>query len=516
MSVGRATALTAVLIGCGTALGFVRDLIMAHLFGASGDTDAFLIGWMIPETASPLLIEDAMALLMVPLVTRALRDRASARPLVRVVLPRLVVALALVAAALMLVAPHLVAVLAPGLAHPDDAVRCVRFAAVTIPMFGVAGFLSATLRAHGRFGPPAAIYLAYNVGIVATILILKDEHGVLSAALGVAVGSVLMVVVQVPAFVRCLGPAPAPTGPARGALRLTVFAALVPIVAYTVGRQAQVFVERFLGSDLAAGSISQLNYAQKVAQVPMILSLLVVTVTFPKLARVSADADLGAVRRRIEGDVLVVSAIVLAAVAFLVTFGDAVVAVLFEHGAFTADDTAATAQIMRVYALGLWGQSMVGVAARAFFAQHRPMWGPGGAVAAGLAVNVAGGVAFVGTYGAPALAAANAAGITVAALLMLAGVRRSVAPLGARVLLSGLARVGLATAAACGTGFAARELLAPHVSPLAALPLGGLAVAAVYVAVLVALVAPPTRWRGGGVRRELAAFAHLSDDGGTR
>ncbi|WP_242882369.1 lipid II flippase MurJ [Actinomadura litoris] len=483
-SVGRAAALSAALIAGGTALGFLRDLAMADLFGASGSTDAFLVAWTIPETVSPLLIEDAMALLMVPAVTRLLAGGHGVRPFVGATLPRMVAGLALVTLALAAGAPLVVGVLAPGLTQVGPAVLCVRLTAVTVVTFGIAGFMSATLRAHHRFGPPAAIYLAYNVGILALIAGLSGTVGITSAAIGVACGSVLMVAVQAPAFVRCLRSAPVqpvarPTG---DEIRLGV-AAVVPIVVYTVTRQAQVFVERFLGSGLAAGSISQLNYAQKVAQVPMVLSLLIVTVTFPRLARASADGDTRRVATQIQRDLAVVSGMVLCATAYLVAFAPAIVAALFEHGAFTAADTGGTAAIMRVYALGLWGQTTVGLAARAFFAHGRPTWRPAAALAAGLAVTAAVGAAFAAVGGTVALAAANAAGITLAAVLMLAGVRRRVAPVSPRRIGADVARLVLVAAGACAAGLLVAAAFGPSVASLAA---GG-AVTALTFAALVAL-----------------------------
>ncbi|WP_255277633.1 lipid II flippase MurJ [Actinomadura madurae] len=207
-SVGRAAALSGVLIAAGTGLGFLRDLAMAHLFGASGSTDAFLVAWTIPETVSPLLIEDAMALLMVPAVTRLLARGDGLRPLAATTLPRMVLGLSAVTAALAVSAPLVVDVLAPGLPERGPAVLCVRLTAVTVVTFGVAGFMSAVLRAHHTFGPPAAIYLAYNAGILALIAGFSGLIGVTSAAIGVACGSVLMVAVQAPAFVRCLRAAP--------------------------------------------------------------------------------------------------------------------------------------------------------------------------------------------------------------------------------------------------------------------------------------------------------------------
>ncbi|MFI0406172.1 lipid II flippase MurJ [Actinomadura sp. 3N508] len=500
-SVGRAAALSGVLIAAGTGLGFLRDLQMAHLFGASGSTDAFLVAWTIPETVSPLLIEDAMALLMIPAVTRLLARGGGLRPLVGTTLPRMILGLSVVTVALMAAAPILVDALAPGLTERDPAIRCVRLTAITVVTFGVAGFMSATLRAHHRFGPPAAIYLAYNVGILALIAGLSGAVGVTSAAIGVACGSVLMVVVQGPAFVRCLResrPGIVDGGPVQRDVDVWVgLAAAAPVVVYTVTRQAQVFVERFFGSELAAGSISHLNYAQKVAQVPMILSLLIVTVTFPRLARASADGDTRLVARRIQQDLAVASAMVLAATAFLIAFAPVVIKVLFEHGEFTAADTRSTASVMRVYALGLWGQMAVGLATRAFFAQRRPTWRPAAVLFGGLAVTAAIGGAFAASAGTVALAAANAAGITLAAVLLLAGLRAGVAPVAVRRIAADVARLVLAAAGACAAGVAVAGASGGRMPPIVQLAAGGLVTAAVF-AVLIVLAGPGlvASWRG--------------------
>nr|BFE86796.1 hypothetical protein GCM10020093_093970 [Planobispora longispora] len=114
-------------------------------------------------------------------------------------------------------------------------------------MFGLAGYLSAALRARQVFGPPAAIYVAYNAGIIASVLACHDRFGVAAAALGVACGGALMVAVQIPGFLRHVGP---PRRTAAGASIL--LGAFAPIALFTLLRQGQVFVERFAGSSLAA------------------------------------------------------------------------------------------------------------------------------------------------------------------------------------------------------------------------------------------------------------------------
>ncbi|WP_037667367.1 lipid II flippase MurJ, partial [Streptomyces afghaniensis] len=100
----RAALVTASLSIVGSLLGLVRDQSLARLFGAGSDTDAFLVAWTVPEFASTLLIEDGLAIALIPAFSMALARRARGAPgdpvraLVGATLPRLCLALAAVAA----------------------------------------------------------------------------------------------------------------------------------------------------------------------------------------------------------------------------------------------------------------------------------------------------------------------------------------------------------------------------------------------------------------------------------
>ena len=168
----KAAVVTVVITLAGSLLGLVRDLFLARLFGANGGTDAFLVAWTVPETAFPLVVEGAMSFLMIPLFSRALseaqaRDTArAARDVVAATMPRIVAVLIAASAVVAIGAPVLVRVVAPGLADPELAVTCTRLTSITVLTFGLAGYLSAALRANNIFGAPASIHLAYNIGIL--------------------------------------------------------------------------------------------------------------------------------------------------------------------------------------------------------------------------------------------------------------------------------------------------------------------------------------------------------------
>jgi putative peptidoglycan lipid II flippase len=469
----RAAAITATLTAVGALLGLVRDLLLARWFGATGSTDAFLVAWTVPETASPLLIEGAMALVMIPIFLRATESGASLAGIVRTTLPRLAAPLILLSAAVMVAAPWLVHVLAPGIAEPALAVRCTRVAAVTVLAFGVAGYLGAALRSVHVFGPPAAIYAVYNIGIVATMTALHRPLGVFSAAIGLTVGGVLMVAIQVPSLRRHLSSA------TISPLMPVALGAFVPVAVYTIARQGQVFVERFLGSELSAGTITHLNYARTVAQVPMVAAVIVATVTFPVLARAAGTGDTAAARERTAWDLRVVAAIVLACTAYLVAFAPIVVSGLFEHGLFTPADTSATVAIIRVYTLGLLGQAFVVTLTRVFFSAGRPNWFPALAMAIGLVATAGLSVLLAPMWHAMGIAAGNAIGITLTAGLMLRA-----APLEGRRYAVGRPVVAMVVAAALatGVGLAAAPVLTTTLGSFGAAVIGAAVVGLAFVA----------------------------------
>ncbi|MFF5827034.1 murein biosynthesis integral membrane protein MurJ [Streptomyces bacillaris] len=523
----RAAAATAVLTVLGAALGLVRDQAIARYFGASDASDAFLIAWTVPEMAATLLIEDGMALLLVPAFSLALTRRAAdqattepgtgsagatgesgdgkaeptgepgpdpVRELVAVTLPRLCLLLTAGAALLMVGAPWVVGVLAPGLADPGLAVDCTRLTAVTVLTFGITGYFSAALRAHRSFLPPAGVYVAYNIGIIGMTLALHAVWGVRAAAAGVAVGSLLMILTQLPTFLKLLPLARPrlrrPVRLGRRAVRtapLLGMTVLAPIVVFVVSRQSQVLVERFLASTLPAGAISHLNYAQKVAQMPMVLSLMICTVTFPVVARAMADGQREKARRRVERDLALAGMVVLLGTAVVLGYAPQIIEVLFQRGAFAVSDTEATAQVMRVYAAGLLGHCLVGALSRPFFSSTRPTWFPAFAMGTGLLVTMGAGYALTYRFGVDGIATANALGISTTALLLLMGLGTRVVPIRARAVTVSLGRLTGAALVAGAAGWAAAPMVPDAVPSLAA---GCVLVPAVFFLTGLALRSP--------------------------
>ncbi|WP_079249476.1 lipid II flippase MurJ [Streptomyces sp. IMTB 2501] len=496
----KATLISAALSVAGSLLGLGRDQALAHFFGAGAETDAFLVAWTVSETAATLLIDAGMAYVLVPAFSVALarRGRVSGggdpvRALVAASLPRLCLGLAAVSVALIAGAPLVVSLLAPSLPDASLAADCTRLTSTCVLTFGLAGYCSAALRAHGSFVAPAAISVALNIAIITTLFGLGAHWGVRAAALGVGLGGCLMIVVQAPSLWRRLSgqhfpqPLPVAAGDDQGPLTPAL---VMSVLLYVLCRQAQVFVERYFGAGLPAGAISHLNYAQKVAQLPMSLSLMVCVVTFPVLARAVAEGDLRRAGERTERDLVLVGCLVLLGTAVIEACAPQVIQLLFQHGAFTAADTAATASTMRVYALGLLGHALVGALVRSYFSAGRASWYPVAAMAVGLAVTIGTGAWAMGLWGARGIAGANAAGITLTALLLLRGLGARSVPVRVPRVVAELAKPLKAALCATGAGIVCTR---PFASPPAAVAVGCASVTAVFLALVWALDVADTR-----------------------
>lgn len=494
--VAKAAAISAILGAAGSALGLGRDLLVAGLFGANRQTDAFFVAWTVPETTAPLLIEGTMAFVMVPAFGRALAaaeqrgaaDVASGgavaatgvtdptRELIEATFLRILLGLIVVGALVAVAAPWLIDALAPGLPDAPLAVQCLRAVAVTVPLLGIAGYLAAALRTHGQFAAPAAIYLAYNVGIIATILLTYRWLGVLGAAIGISIGAALMVAVQLPAMVRHV---PLPRSfSLRRTTSLLAFAAFLPVAAHTLGRQAQVWIERIAAAPLVEGTISHLNFSQKIAQIPITLAFMAAAVTFPIFAKSVASGSLDVARRRMEVDTVVLGGLALLVIAYLEIYASVVVEVLFQRGAFTPEDTAATAAILRVYVLGILGQAMVSLLVRPFFTFQSRIWFPAVAMLWGLVVTAVATFALVGPFGALGIAGANALGITVTAVILAVGAQTRLSTAPSPAAYGRMALLAVPVGVAVGVGLLLHRLLAgaPAVVLVGA---GGIAMVAV-------------------------------------
>jgi putative peptidoglycan lipid II flippase len=434
-------------------LGFVRDVVVARAFGAGPVTDAFFVAFRIPNLFRRLLAEGALSTAFIPVFTDylATRPRAEFNRMLRAVAGGLLLTLCAVSAAGALLAPWLVAVMAPGFsAVPEQlglAATLTRLMFPYLVFVGLAALAMGVLNAHRRFFTAALGPAVLNVGMIAAVLVLAPrlEVPVLALAVGVLVGGLGQLAIQLPE-IRGVGAPLRPSAEFSHPALRRVARLLGPTVFGLAAVQLNVFVNTLLASLLPAGSISFLYYADRVVEFPLgVFGIAVATATLPPMAEQAARRDLRGLSETVNFALRLSCFVAVPASAGLWLLREPITRVLFERGRFGPEETQATAWALGFYALGLTAFAAVRIAAQAFYALGEPRT-PVKAGIAAVGLNVAAALVLMGPlrHGGLALAASAAAAANLAILLWL--LRRRLGGLGGRRILWSLGRVAAATA----------------------------------------------------------------------
>src|SRR5881398_2409080 len=308
-----------------------------------------------------------------------------------------------------------------------------------VVLVGLAALAAGALNAQGRFFVSALGPAVQNVGMIVAIPLLASrvDPPILSLAIGVLLGGVGQVLVQLPSLHRC-GLLVLPASEFRHPALARLLRLLLPAVFGLAAVQVMVFVNTLLASLLRPGSISYLYYADRVMEFPLgVFGIALASASLPVMARQAAASETRGVT-----DTLYVS---LPAMAGLVVLRTPIIRVLFERGKFGPAETAATADALAWYAIGLVAFAGSRIAAQVFYALGEA----GTAVRLGIVAvgaNVLAALVMMAPLGHAGLAGASSVGAYVNLVALLWVARRRLGPLGGRMLVVSAARTLAASA----------------------------------------------------------------------
>src|SRR2546428_2008016 len=361
-------------------LGFVRDMVVALVFGAGPVTDAFFVAFRIPSMLRRLLAEGALSTAVIPVFTDYLvnRSRGDCLRMVRAVLAASLVALSATVVLGMALSPWLVRIIAPGFAaEPVQGPLAVLLTRALFPyllLVGVAALGMGLLNAQGRFFAPALGPAVFNIGMILGVVVLHRhvEPPILSLVIGVLAGGIAQVLVQLPDLRRVellVGPSRELSHPALPRIARLILPSVFGLAAV----QVTVFVNTLLASLLPAGSISFLYYADRVMEFPLgIFGVALASASLPAMSRQAAAGDTRGVAATLNFALRLAVYVSAPATVGLALLSVPITRVLFERGRFGPDDTAATAVALVWYAVGLVGFAGARIAAQAFYAIAEP------------------------------------------------------------------------------------------------------------------------------------------------
>ncbi len=352
-------------------LGFVREMVIARQFGATSATDAYLVALTIPTIVFAILSQ-ALAAVVIPVFTeyRAKGETREAWRLTATVVNLLFLLLAVVTLAGVVVAPFVVKVIAPGLA-PETSRLASQLTRIVFPMLvfsGLATLFSAFLNANKIFGIPAFSGALNNIVIIASAALLGGIFGIQGLAWGTVAGMALSALIQLPPLLRSGFRFSLSLDWSHPGVRKIV-RLVVPVTLGISVTQAYFIIDRVLASLLPEGSISALNFAYKLIQLPVSLFVLAVsTAVFPMLTQWVAEGRISEVFDGVRRSLRVIVLMIVPASAGLMVLRTPIVQLLFERGAFDERATLMTAAAVLFYAVGLVGFATNILLTRAFYA----------------------------------------------------------------------------------------------------------------------------------------------------
>lgn len=394
--IARSTGVLALATGVSRLLGFVRDILLARLFGTTVQSQAFVVAFRLPNLMRDLVAEGAVTSAFVPVLSwyRAKRESAEFWRLSQALGTRLLVLLSALGVVGTLGAPQVIRLVAPGFAaDPEKFALTVRLARILFPfvtLVGLWAYFMGLLNSLGHFATPALGPAILNVAMIVGCLwfVPRTTPGVMALAISVMIGGVMQLVLQLPIAAR-LGfrwrwrwrhPG------SREILRL-----LGPRLVGSAVYQTSVLIDTALASlgwIVGEGAVVALYFANRLIQLPLALfGTASAQASLPALAEQAALGDLRGVRTtlltvmRMVGFVILPASVGLAVLAFPIVGG------LFERGAFDHRATVMTAQAVICYTVGLWAYATSKVVTGAFYALQET-WTPVRLAMESLAVNV--------------------------------------------------------------------------------------------------------------------------------
>jgi putative peptidoglycan lipid II flippase len=448
----RDIAISAALVSglnlLGKALGMVKTIVIAWVFGATGVVDAFLVAYMLP-TVLPTVFKGMITAAFVPQFMRSLSNKQQSvqwRGANSLFTFSIVLVLVFVAA-LILFPGALVKMVAPGLPAETDqlATELARMMAIGAFFLGINAILTAIAYARQRFIFASLESVVINSFVIVGCLVFVPSHGVVALALSVVAGFIAQTVILCATTWDLIRQALRPAfdwghEDFRGPLRH-----MFPLVVGSVGAIALGIVDQVFTSYLDAGSIAVLGYATMLALAPMeVFGHAIRTTFYPTLSKNHAEGDREGMRRTHIGGLRLYLLVLLPCTAILIWFAEPVVALLFERGSFTSDTTQRTAMVVIALVLGLLSRAVAWFNFGVFHALVRP-WIP---VTLGLMevlLNIVLTWALVRPLGVFGVALATSIALTITAIVTTIMVARRLESRILPALIEPFAKIGLMT-----------------------------------------------------------------------
>ena len=432
-------------------LGWIRLLVIGSQFGASRELDAYFAAFRIPDAIFQLVVAGALSAALIPVFQgyRARGQDVEAWRLASSIINLVLIALAALSLLMAIFAPVVVPIVAPGFDAPTTelTIRMTRVMLLSPVLIGMGAVVTGILNSHQQFTVPAIAPLLYNLAIIAAAIFLAPIMGVEGLAVGVAVGSLAHLAVQLPSLAKVGQRYDLTIGLGHPGVRRVAWLMGPRMLGLAAG-QLNFLVSTVLASGLPEGSLTAYNYAFQLSQIPVgVVGVSIAVALFPTLSQDAALGKIGDIRRQVANAVRVLIFVAAPLMAIMIVLREPLTSVFYQYGAFGQLATERTASTLLFFAIGLGGHIVVHVLARTFYAMQDTRTPVTWAIVA-VAINVPLMAWLVGPMGVEGLALALSISAVLEVIGLLWSLRRRIESVEEAAILRSLMRAGVAGGAA--------------------------------------------------------------------
>ena len=359
-------------------LAFVRDVLIARVFGAGMATDAFFVAFKLPNLLRRLFAEGAFSQAFVPIFGeyRNRRGHEETQLLVDHVTTMLAIILFVVTLIGIIAAPVIVYISAPGFAKDaakfDLTVQLLRITSPYIFFISLVAVAAGILNTYNKFWVPAFAPILLNICFISAALWLAPyfDPPILALAWAVFVAGFVQLAFQIP-FLKKIGMLPSIRFNWNDAGMRRVIRQMGPAVFGVSIGQISMLINTIFASFLVAGSVSWLYYADRLMEFPSgILGVALGAILLPSLSKCHADNNTAEYSKLLDWGLRLTVMLTLPAALALGMIAVPLLATFFQRGAFGAHDVLMTSYALVGYSVGLIGMILVKILAPGFYAKQ--------------------------------------------------------------------------------------------------------------------------------------------------
>ena len=374
----KSTSVVGALTLLSRIMGFIRDLVFAHSFGAGAAFDAYVVANKIPNFLRRLFAEGAFSQAFVPVLAqfKGRHDATVVEQFIARVSGTLGLLLIVITLLAQVFAPLIVLLFAPGFFHdPTRLHLATHMLHITFPylaLIGMTALCGAVQNSYGHFAVPALTPVLLNVALILVALCWAPfvDQPVVVLAWGVLIGGVLQLMFQLPVLYR-LGLLPKPQWGWRDVGVRRVMRLMVPALFGVSVAQVGVLIDNGFASFLPTGGISWLYYSDRLIYFPTgVVGVALATVVLPLLSRYQSLGQGAKYTKTLDWAMRCVVLVGLPCAVGLWFAAGPILSTLIQHGRFTPHDLVMTQKSLRAFSIGLPGFMAIKVLASGFYSQQ--------------------------------------------------------------------------------------------------------------------------------------------------